>query len=134
MKRRRCLVPADLFYEWQKIDAKKKQPYAVGMRDGSMFALAGLWDHWTDKTMGQSLQTYTFITTDPNELMASIHNRMPVIVSPKDYQRWLEPGEPSHLPVDLLRPYPAEDMTAWKVSAAVGNVRNNSPELVEPVA
>ena len=99
-----------------------------------MFALAGLWDHWTDKTMGQSLQTYTFITTDPNELMASIHNRMPVIVSPKDYQRWLEPGEPSHLPVDLLRPYPAEDMTAWKVSAAVGNVRNNSPELVEPVA
>jgi putative SOS response-associated peptidase YedK len=133
MKLRRCLVPADFIYEWQKVDVKTKQPYAIGMKDGSLFAFAGLWERWTDKTTGQALQTYTVITTDPNELMASMHNRMPVIVAPKDYERWLEPGEPSRLPVDLLRPYPAELMTAWKVSSAVGNVRNNSPELCQPL-
>jgi putative SOS response-associated peptidase YedK len=83
MKRRRCLVPADLFYEWQKIDAKTKQPHAIGMKDGSMFAFAGLWETWKDKATGQSLQTYSVITTDANELMAPIHNRMPVIVAPK---------------------------------------------------
>jgi putative SOS response-associated peptidase YedK len=79
------------------------------------------------------LETYTIITTAPNELMAPIHNRMPVIVAPRDYGRWMEPGEPSRLPVDLLRPYPALEMKAWKVSSAVGNVRNNSPELCQPV-
>jgi putative SOS response-associated peptidase YedK len=65
--------------------------------------------------------------------METIHNRMPVILAPKDYERWLEPGEPSHLPVDLLKPYPAENMKAWKVKRDVGNVRNNRPELVEPI-
>ena len=133
MKRRRCLVPADWFYEWQKIDAKTKQPYAIGLKDDSIFAFAGLWERWKDKTSGQALETYTVITTDPNELMEPIHNRMPVILAPKDYERWLQPGESSLLPVDLLRPYPAKEMNAWKVSSAVGNVRNNSPELCEPL-
>jgi putative SOS response-associated peptidase YedK len=133
MKRRGCLVLADLFYEWQKLDAKTKQPYAIGMKDGSIFAFAGLWETWKDKATGKALETYTVITTDPNELMELIHNRMPVIVSPRDYERWMVPGEPSHLPIDLLRPYPAEEMTAWKVSPAVGNVRNNSPELCQPI-
>ena len=72
------------------------------------------------------------ITTDPNDLMESIHTRMPVILAPQDYERWMEAGEPTHLPVDLLRPYPAEEMTAWKVSSAVGKVRNNDPSLVVP--
>ena len=133
MKRRRCLVPAEWFYEWQKIDAKTKQPYAVGLRDGSLFAFAGLWEAWKDKSKDQVLETYTVLTTDPNELMEPIHNRMPVILAPKDYQRWLEPGEPTHLPVDLLRPYPAEEMKAWKVGNAVGNVRNNAPDLITPI-
>jgi putative SOS response-associated peptidase YedK len=75
------------------------------------------------------LETYTIITTDPNEIMEPIHNRMPVILSPQNYSHWLDPGDPARLPVDLLHPYPAEDMRAWKVSAAVGNVRNNNPEL-----
>ena len=79
------------------------------------------------------LETYTVITTDPNELLESIHNRMPVILHWQDYERWLQPGEPSQPPVDLLRPYPAEEMMAWPVSRDVGNVRNNRPELVEPV-
>jgi putative SOS response-associated peptidase YedK len=133
MKRRRCLVPAEWLYEWQKTDAKTKQPYAIGLRDGSLFAFAGLWETWKDKATGQALETYTILTTDPNELIKPIHNRMPVILSPKDYQRWLEPGEPTHLPIDLLRPYPAGEMKAWKVSSTVGNVRNNEPGLIEPI-
>lgn len=133
MKRRRCLVPAEWFYEWQKIDAKTRQPYAIGLRDGSLFAFAGLWETWKDKAKDQVLETYTVLTTDPNELMEPIHNRMPVILAPRDYERWLEPGEPTHLPVDLLRPYPAEEMRVWKVGDAVGNVRNNAPELIAPI-
>jgi putative SOS response-associated peptidase YedK len=132
-KRRRCLVPAEWFYEWQKLDEKHKQPYAIAMKDGSIFALAGLWDTWKDKATGKVLNTYTVVTTDPNQLMEPIHNRMPVIIPRKEYQRWMAPADPAHLPSDLLRPYPAEEMKAWKVSNAVGNVRNNIPELIEPV-
>jgi putative SOS response-associated peptidase YedK len=134
MKRRRCLVPADLFWEWQKIDAKTKQPYAIALQDDSLFAFAGLWDTWKDKATGQAVETYTVITTDSNELMEPLHNRMPVILQRQDYQRWLAPAEPSQLPIDLLRPFPAEQMNAWKVGSAVGNVRNNSPDLLAPKA
>lgn len=132
IKRRRCLVPADWFYEWKKMDAKTKQPYAIALNDGSLFAFAGLWDTWKDKATGQAINTYTVITTDPNQLMEPLHNRMPVILQRRDYDRWLAPGDPSQLPVDLLRPFPAEEMKAWKVGSAVGNVRNNSPELIVP--
>lgn len=132
-KRRRCLVPAEWFYEWQKIDEKHKQPFAIGMKDGSLFAFAGLWDVWKDKGTGEALQTYTILTTDPNGLLEPIHNRMPVIIARKDYDRWMAPADAGRLPIDLLKPYPAEEMKAWKVGSAVGNVRNNSPQLVEPV-
>lgn len=131
MKSRRCLVPADWFYEWQKLDAKTKQPYAIALKDRGPFAFAGLWDRWKDKATGAVMETYTIITTDPNELMQPLHNRMPVILRREDYDRWLEPGDPARLPVDLLRPYEADEMTAWKVNARVGNVRNNDPECVE---
>jgi putative SOS response-associated peptidase YedK len=133
VKRRRCLVPVEFFFEWQKLDAKTKQPYAISLRDGNLFAFAGLWETWRDKSNGKILESYTIITTDPNEFMEPFHDRMPAILDPKDYERWLAPAEPSHLPVDLLRPYPAEDMKAWKVSTDVGNVRNNRPELIDPV-
>ena len=132
-KKRRCLVPADWFYEWKKMDAKTKQPYAIALKDDSIFAFAGLWETWKDKATDQSLQTYTIITTDPNELMETIHTRMPVILEPRDYARWLEPGDQTRPPVDLLRPYPAEKMRAWPVSQRVGNVRNNSPDLIDPI-
>ena len=89
-KTRRCLVPADWFYEWQKLDEKTKQPFAIAMKGDSMFAFAGLWERWKDKTTGQVLRTYTILTTDPNELMEPIHNRMPLIIPPKDYERWME--------------------------------------------
>ena len=129
-KRRRCLIPAEWFYEWQKLDEKHKQPYAISMKDDSMFAFGGLWEKWKDKASGEELQSYTVITTDPNELLEPIHNRMPVIVARKDYERWMASTDPAHLPVDLLKPYPAEEMKVWKVSSAVGNVRNNTPELI----
>ena len=134
MKRRRCLVPAEWFYEWKKTGEKTKQPYAIGLENGSPFAFAGLWDRWKDKATGQELQTYTIITTDPNELTQPIHDRMPVILKRQDYERWLEPGEPSHFPTDLLRPYSADEMKVWEVGKAVGNTRNNDPNLVEPMS
>ena len=115
------------------MDEKTKQPYAIGMKDDSLFAFAGLWDTWKDKASGEELQTYTILTTNPNKLLKPIHNRMPVIVAPKDYSRWMASADTAQLPVDLLTPYPAEEMKAWKVSRAVGNVRNNSPGLIEPV-
>jgi putative SOS response-associated peptidase YedK len=132
-KTSRCLVPADWFYEWQKLDEKTKQPYAIAMKDDGMFAFGGLWEKWKDKTTGQVLRTYTVLTTDPNELMEPIHNRMPLIIPPKDYERWMAPIDRAHLPVDLLRPYPAEEMRLWKVGRAVGNTRNNDASLVEPL-
>ena len=83
LKRRRCLVPADGFSEWARIDAKIKQPCAFALTDGSPFAFAGLWEQWKDKATGQPLETYTILTTEPNELTATVHDRMPVILAPR---------------------------------------------------
>jgi putative SOS response-associated peptidase YedK len=129
-KKRRCLVPADAFYEWKRFDAKTKQPYAIALKSGEPYAFAGLWESWRPKE-GDPLETFTILTTDPNELMQSIHNRMPVILEPRDYDRWLDGANPQAPPVDLLRPFPAEKMLAWPVTDRVGNVRNNDPELLE---
>jgi putative SOS response-associated peptidase YedK len=134
MKRRRCLAPATGFYEWQKVGSKTRQPWTIELPNGNLFAFAGLWDRWKDRATGKVLETYTIITTDPNELVQPLHDRMPVILSPSDYSRWLEPGDPEQPPIDLLRPFPAERMAAWKVSPAVGNTKNDSPELRLPIA
>jgi putative SOS response-associated peptidase YedK len=133
LKKRRCLVPADAFYEWQRISEKNKQPYAIALKSGEPYALAGLWETWKPQE-GPALETFTILTTDPNGLMQTIHDRMPVILEQGDYERWLDPGDPARPPVDMLRPYPAEKMRAWQVSQRVGNVRNNDPELLEPAA
>jgi putative SOS response-associated peptidase YedK len=131
----RCIVPADGFYEWKKLDAKTKQPYAIVMRDRSVFSFAGLWERWKDRASGETVQSCTIITTTPNEVCAPIHNRMPVILEPKDYPRWLseEPTEPPELTA-MLKPYPAGAMEAYPVSARVGNVKNTGAELFEPLA
>jgi len=130
LKMRRCLVPADAFYEWQRLDAKTKHPYAIAMKSGEPYALAGLWERWQPKE-GEALETFTILTTDPNEIMEPIHNRMPVILEPRDYNRWLDCNDPARPPVDLMRPFPAEKMVSWPVSDRVGNVRNNEPQLLE---
>ena len=129
LRKRRCLVPADAFYEWQNLTPKSRQPFAIGLRSGEPFAFAGLWESWRPKD-AEPLETFTILTTDPNEALEPIHNRMPVILEPKDYQRWVEPADAERLPVDLMRPYPAERMVAWPVSERVGNVRNDYPELL----
>ena len=132
-RKRRCLVPADAFYEWQKLDAKTKQPFAIAMKDGSPYAFAGLWDRWRDPLTREPLETFTIVTTDANELIQGMHTRMPVILEPKDYDRWLTPGDAERLPTDLLRAYPAERMTAWKVDRQVGNVRNDTTDCIAPL-
>jgi putative SOS response-associated peptidase YedK len=130
-RRRRCLVPADAFYEWQKLDPKHKQPYAIALTSREPYGLAGLWERWRDPQTQQWLETFTIITTEANEVVAPLHNRMPVIVERKDYTRWLSGGEPAQPPLDLLRPFPAEQMTAWKVDPSVGKVSNDAAELLE---
>jgi len=135
LKKRRCLVPVDAFYEWQRPAAsaeekKAGQPFAVALKSFEPCALAGLWERWQPKE-GAPLETFTILTTDPNELMEPFHNRMPVILEPGNYARWLDPGDPARPPVDLLRPFPADRMVAWRVSNRVGNVRNDDPQLLE---
>jgi len=130
LKKRRCLVPADAFYEWQRVDAKTRRPFAIALQSGEPYAFAGLWESWHPDE-GAPLETFTILTTTPNPLMKPIHDRMPVIVAPADYERWLDASAPS--PLDLLRPYPAEQMRAWPVSDQVGNVRNNAPALLDEI-
>jgi putative SOS response-associated peptidase YedK len=128
-KKRRCLVPADGFYEWKKLDAKTKQPYAFRLKDGGPFAFAGVWEHWKAPDGALEWDTYSIITTEPNELTATVHNRMPVLLRSFDYDRWLDVSNVEHPPLDLLRPFDANQMTAYPVDPRVGNVRNNEPGL-----
>ncbi|GAC1645227.1 MAG: SOS response-associated peptidase [Acidobacteriaceae bacterium] len=130
-QRRRCLVPADGFYEWKPLTPKAKQPYAFELRTRAPLAFAGLWDAWKEPT-GAWLQSFAIITTDANALTAPIHNRMPVILKPGDYDRWLTRGDATQPPTDLLRPYDAEAMASHPVDPRVGNVRNNEPGLCTP--
>ncbi len=111
----RCLVPADSFFEWRKIRPKNNPKFEIALGDARPFAFAGLWGAWKNPETGDWLQSYTIITTDPNELMETIHTRMPVILHPKDYDRWLSREAREQLPVDLLRPYEAEQMVAVPV-------------------
>ena len=124
-------MPADAFYEWQKLDAKTKPPFAIAMKDRKPYALAGLWEKWKDRKVSTELLTFTVITTDPNDVVQPLHDRMPVIIPERDYDRWLQPGDPDRPPIDLLRPFDADKMTAWKVDKDVGNVKNDSPDLIE---
>jgi putative SOS response-associated peptidase YedK len=130
---RRCLVPADAFYEWQKLDAKTRQPFAIALKSNEPYAFAGLWEKWKDRKAGADLLSFTVITTDPNEVVQPMHDRMPVIIPERDYDRWLK-ADPDRPPLDLLRPFDASKMTAWKVNKAVGNAKNDSPELIEPAS
>jgi putative SOS response-associated peptidase YedK len=134
IRHRRCLVPADAFYEWQRLDAKAKQPFAIALTSGEPYAFAGVWESWRDPQTREPLETFTVITTEANEVLKPLHDRMPVILEPRDYERWLAPADPAQLPVDLLRSYDSDRMKAWKVDPRVGNVKNDDPELLLPPA
>ena len=132
-RQRRCLVPVDNFYEWQKTPSGK-QPYAIGLKGGGLMAPAGLWETWRSPA-GERIRSFAVITTEPNELCARLHNRMPVVLHPEAWPVWLgeEPAELAKVKA-MLVPYPSDEMIAWPVSQRVGNVRNNDPGLVEPLS
>ena len=128
--RRRCLVPMEGFYEWAR-RGDRKRPFYFHMRDGEPFAVAGLWESWEGGD--ELLETCTLLTTEANELLASYHDRMPVILRPEDYDLWLDAGvRSSERLLPLLRPYPREEMTAYAVSLMVNSPSNESPRCVEP--
>ena len=128
-KSRRCLVPTTGFYEWLATGAKKKLPMPMRMIDGQPFALAGLWERWTDPE-GVVIESCTIITTEANELIRPIHDRMPVILAPEDYGTWLDPKTPPEQLQALLRPYQAEAMVAAPVGSYVSNPRNERPQCL----
>lgn len=132
LRNKRCLVITNGFYEWKKVDSKTKIPYFIRLKSGEPFAFAGLWDRW-DKGE-EPLLTFTIITTDNNELIEPIHNRMPVILHPKDEAVWLDPEikNPAKL-LPLLKPYPSAEMEMYEVSTAVNSPRNDEPECIKPV-
>jgi putative SOS response-associated peptidase YedK len=134
-RRRRCLILADGFYEWQAQPGKKsKIPMYIKLKSGQPFAFAGLWENWSSPD-GSEILSCTIITTEPNSLLREIHNRMPVILPPDSYPLWLDPGEPdSGRLAALLKPYAPADMTAYPVSTQVNSPANESPDLVLPVA
>ena len=139
-KTRRCIIPADGFYEWKAADTPKgkKTPFAFSLRSGEPFAFAGLWDAWKEPkparesvhTPDRWLQTFTIITTEANELMSNVHTRMPVILLQSDWDRWLDRTPTDQLPIDLLRPYESDAMQAALCNPTVGNVKNNGPEML----
>lgn len=138
LQRRRCVVPADGFYEWRAASGDgPRQPFLVRARDGRALALAGLWDVWRDPEQpgADPLRTCTVLTTGPNEVVRPLHDRMPVILPPDACDVWLDPSvtDVNHL-VALCRPCPPGLVEAWPVSTAVNSVRNDGPHLVEPVA
>ncbi|MBI5248166.1 MAG: SOS response-associated peptidase [Desulfomonile tiedjei] len=133
-KTRRCLVPADGFYEWKKRGGKQKQPYLVRIADGSPFAFAGLWESWTGPD-GETIESCTILTTDANDLTRPIHDRMPVILHPKDYDLWLDPEvKDLELLKPLLRPYPSAEMKVEPVSPRVNKATYDAPDCVEAVS
>ena len=129
-RRRRCLILADGFYEWQVLTPKQKQPQYITLRSGQPFAFAGLWESWQPPD-GSRIDSCTILTTAANALMQQFHDRMPVILSPAEFAQWLDPEltDPEQL-WPMLDQYPADEMTAYPVSMLVGSVRNDSPELI----
>jgi putative SOS response-associated peptidase YedK len=132
-QRRRCLVPVDGFFEWAKTPGGK-QPYAIALAERGVMALAGLWENWRSPA-AEWVRSFAIVTTTPNALCGEIHNRMPVILKPEAWSVWLgeEPADAPQLKA-LLAPYPSEEMIAWPIGPRVGNVKNNDPGLIAPLA
>jgi putative SOS response-associated peptidase YedK len=126
---RRCILPVDGFYEWQATK-EGKQPYAIAMKDRSPFGIAALWENWKETTIGEWIRTFVVLTTPSNDLVGRIHDRMPAILKPANYERWLglEPD-----PHDLLVPFPSELMTMWPISKRANSPDNDDERLLEEI-
>jgi len=132
LRKRRCLIPASGFYEWQQ-QGRLKQPIFIRLLDRRPFAFAGLWERWEPKD-GEPIESCTIITTEPNEFMRPIHNRMPVILSARDYEMWLDlTVQRTDILQSLLKPCPSDEMEGHPVSRLVNNPRNDNTQCVEPV-
>jgi len=131
--RKRCIIPADSFYEWKAIGSKK-QPMRFMMREEGIFSMAALFDRWVNPEDGEKISTFSIITTTPNSLVSDVHDRMPVILRPEDEAYWLDRHEtnPDKL-LPLLKPYPESDMKRYAVSSTVGSVKNDSPACIAQV-
>jgi putative SOS response-associated peptidase YedK len=133
LRRRRCIIPATGFYEWER-KGKQKTPYHFYLRSGELMALAGLWETWISPA-GEEVLSFTIITTSANELLRPIHDRMPVLLGKEQVEIWLDHSNyDQELLTSLLAPYPAERMAAYQVSAYVNSPANEGPECIEPVA
>ena len=129
LKSKRCLVPTNGFFEWKKTE-QGKAPYRIMLKSEEFFFFAGLWDEWTDKQTGEVLHTFSIITTDANELVRPIHDRMPVILSPEAEELWLDENEPQKELLSLLVPYPSNEMKLYPISPLVNSPMNNVPEVL----
>ncbi len=132
-RRRRCLVVADGFYEWQKRPHGPKQPYYITVANGGPFGFAGLWERWSDPIDGYLVESCTIVTTMANERLEPIHDRMPVIIDPSDIDAWLDTSGNPAIAQALLAPYPAERMSAYPISRRINNVKNDDPACLEPL-
>ena len=131
-ERRRCLVPTDGFFEWEK-KGKVKQPWRIGPAEDGLMALAGVWERWRAPD-GGVVRSYAVVTTEANELVRPLHDRMPVVVPPEGFSDWLGPETPAERLKEIMRPYPAERMRAFPVSRRVNDVRNDDPGCIEAFA
>lgn len=131
-RKKRCLIPTDGFYEWKK-EGKAKQPYLIRRKDAKPFAFAGLWDRWQDPERGP-IDTFTILTTDANELIRPLHDRMPVILDPRDFDLWLDPAFENRESLQpLLAPFDPGQMETFPVSRAVNSPANDVADCIEPL-
>ena len=134
MQKRRCLIPADVFFEWQDVPGqKRRRPYAVALNEGEPFALGGLWEAWREKEDGEWLITCAILTTEPNELLAPIHDRMPVIIGPEDYADWVAVTTPVEAVRRLVESYSSSNMRAWEVSLLVNDPKTDDARVIAPI-
>jgi len=134
LRYRRCLVIADGFYEWQRQNGNK-QPFYFQLEHHQPFGFAGLWEHWENQATGEMMETCTILTTEANEVLSPVHDRMPVILPPEAYDRWLDPDLNQTAKLQpLLRPYPAEAMQSYPVSSLVNRASSDRPECIQPLS
>ena len=133
VRRRRCLLPADGWYEWARLPDGRRIPHFLSAADGSLVALAGVWESWTDAE-GRELRSTAILTGAAPADLSAVHDRAPVVVPPEEWEAWLDPGTPEVVVRGLLRPTPADTIRVWPVGDGVGDVRANGPDLAAPVA
>jgi putative SOS response-associated peptidase YedK len=134
MQKRRCLIPADVFYEWQDVPGqKRRKPYAVAVNGGEIFALGGLWEAWRAKEGGEWVITCAILTTEPNELLEPIHDRMPVIIRPDDYESWLSPSTVMGEVRRLVSPFSADEMKTWEIGLLVNDPKTDDARVIAPI-